>query len=385
MRAGGLIRHLAVAAGIGGLVTAAGLAPAFGSAAGASASAPGWRIVKTIGQLKGDTDLSDVSASGASNAWTTGVLCNDACVRAGENDVQALIEHWTGHQWDAVAPPAGFTFLGHPTAIPGGKAWFLADLPSGKERALLWTGRAWRNTGALPCGTFSFTAFSASSVWAFGHEACAARFNGHSWRRVSLPAGLVSVSAVSASDIWAVGVSRKTLNGKPANFVHLAMRWNGHSWRTWRLPKIKVGSGMTLGFGPVIALGARNVYAAYGEGGNGGCCRALGILHWNGTAWRHLKIPYAMSTLSGLTRDGHGGIWLLVGATSKDSAHYQRLYHDSHGHWTRRYVPLRAGIVPDTLQIAWIPGTRSVWGVSSIEPTDNPFAYRRAAIYKYGR
>jgi hypothetical protein len=162
------------------------------------------------------------------------------------------------------------------------------------------------------------------------------------------------------------------------------MHWNGRSWRTWRLPRIKVASGMTLGFGPVAALGARDVYAAFGDGGNGGCCRALGVLHWNGKAWRHVKIPYAMSTLAGLTQDGRGGIWLLVGA-GPDNAHDGRIYHDSHGHWTRRYIPQRPGELPTTLVAAWNPGTRSVWGVSAIGPASDPQSYCRAVIYQYGR
>lgn len=188
-------------------------------------------------------------------------------------------------------------------------AWAAGWLPSEKQRALLWTGHAWRNPGAPPCGpVFTFAAFSASSVWAFGHQACAA-------------------------------VQRS-----------------------------------------LLAPG----YVAFGAAGAGGCCRALGVLHWNGKAWRHLGIPYAMSTLSDLTQDGHGGIWLLVGA-GQDNARYQRIYHDSHGHWTRRYIPQRPGELPTTLVTAWIPGTMSVWGVSAIGPASDPQSYYRAVIYKYGR
>jgi hypothetical protein len=101
-------------------------------------------------------------------------------------------------------------------------------------------------------------------------------------------------------------------------------------------------------FGPVAALGARDVYAAYCQAGNEGCCRVLGVLHWNGATWR---------------RD------LAV----------------RRGHWTRRYVPQRSGQQTLSLITAWIPGTRSVWGVSSIESANDPLGYSRAAIYKSGR
>jgi hypothetical protein len=105
--------------------------------------------------------------------------------------------------------------------------------------------------------------------------------------------------------------------------------------------------------------------------------------HWDGTAWHRVKIPVAagISTATPVVSDGHGGLWLaLKGAASPGS----RLLagHYSGGHWTVTKMPT-AGSDPDgdddVSQLAWIPGTRSLWATEDVFT-----ANLGPAVLKYG-
>src|ERR1700728_1266433 len=78
-----------------------GVAGGLGTAvlpAAQAASAPGWRIVKVIGVKAGLSEMTNLAASGAANAWAGGNTCPASC------GVQSpAVEHWNGKSWKAFA------------------------------------------------------------------------------------------------------------------------------------------------------------------------------------------------------------------------------------------------------------------------------------------
>jgi hypothetical protein len=237
----------------------------------------------------------------------------------------------------------------------------------------------------LPAGVFITGAavFSTSNAWAFGQgpkagEQYNLRYDGHSWRRVALPVAVDSVSAASATDIWASGA--KSAGPHSTATVEVAMHWNGRTWATVPFPKIKPPAGWTEGAHLSLALGPRNVWGQYEFSNMGGCCRAGGLLHWDGSAWHRVSIPTAISVFAGnVAADGHGGLWLQGGNGLSNS-----FFHYAAGHWRRYSEPVPSEQLLGSIDLAAIPGTHSVWGVSWIGPNSTTDQSTQAAIVKFG-
>jgi hypothetical protein len=176
------------------------------------------------------------------------------------------------------------------------------------------------------------------------------------------------------------------------------VQWTGHAWHNTGTP----GCGnyfwlAVLSAKDVWAFGDSRCAARYDGGGAPCRCprcrirptatktpvRSLRRARMTGRRWVRAVIPYATSTLAGMVKDGHGGFWLLAGY-GHGGPTYQRFYHYANGRWTRTIVPAPSGQSPSTLDLGWIPGTRSAWAVASIGPNNDPSGYGQAVIYKYG-
>lgn len=327
------------------------------SATAQAAGTPGWRIVQV---LPATSEVLSITAVGASDAWAAGTSCGTC------NPSSLLVRHWDGRAWRTVAPPRGFansTPLTVAASSPS-SAWVFVTQGTRTltSFALHWTGRAWAAPFRFPAKTQIITAVAPGrgGVWAFGDNGSgyAAHFNGRTWSKVAVPIIATGASAVSARNIWAVGVPGHPPSSGSAVAV---MHWNGTSWKRVMLPRVSVPRNGILVPGNIVAIGASNVWAdALPINPAQGPVGATVLLHWNGRAWAWVKIPRNVAFPLALTQDGHGGIW-LSGYPSTQSVQGD-LYHDSNGRWSQLPVPHKTGKVSVVLALAWIPGTRSVWG-----------------------
>src|SRR5262249_34150848 len=108
------------------------------------------------------------------------------------------------------------------------------------------------------------------------------------------------------------------------------------------------------------------------------------LLHWNGKAWRRIGGHPPVGDLQGpIAPDGHGGLWLYA-ARHKSSFPFITPYfiHCSGGSWHTYAAPTsRLGLVR-VGAIALIPGTRTLWGVGTIEGNS---ASAGAVVLAFGR
>jgi len=83
------------------------------------------------------------------------------------------------------------------------------------------------------------------------------------------------------------------------------------------------------------------------------------------------------SVRRGSLRRKRSGLWLAAGPFIVGTGS-EWFCHDAKGHWTKTAVPKRAGQQPGIDELAWIPGTRSLWATGGFN------ADAGEAIFKYG-
>jgi hypothetical protein len=363
-------------------VLASGMVPA------QARTTPGWRVVKDTGPAGQVSRFVNIVATGSGNAWAAGYR-GDA----------PLFDHWNGRTWQqrplpaamAAAYPA-FSAFGASSAA---NAWAIARQQDSGYAALTWNGQQW-TAATLPSWVVRISMIGSpddvpivlgrKNVWNFSlaaitSPALAARYNGHSWRKVYLPGEPIVVSALSASDIWAIGPTRKTMSLPAAQQAYVAMHWNGQRWRTVAIPVTRLGLSQPGAVQGLAVLGPRDVWAGFPVSSPAGHTTGY-LVHWNGRKWSRVRTPSGAFNVPGgapAAQDGHGGLWLQgFGPAPADTP---RMYHYSHGNWTTYSAPLPASV--QLAELAWIPGTRSVWAAGQdVGAADDTI---RAVIAKYGR
>lgn len=360
-----------------------GLVP--GTASAQPAGHLGWRIVATVGP-RGLTALNSLSAANPSDAWAAGITCINVC-----GPGFALIEHWNGTAWRKVPDPAGLpagTSGGPVAATSATNVWIgiqnTTDLTV-REPLLHLLGHVWvRYTLPRDAGIGSIANFGRHDAWFFGSFDTGSkagrqfnlRYNGHSLRRFTLPTVADEVSAAGPDDIWASGPM--PVRPGSTTMVDVAMHWNGRSWSTIRFPSIRPPAGWREFAHVDVALGPRNVLGDYTFSNSLGCCKAGGLLHWDGRTWHRIRLPASIADFAGnMVPDGRGGIWLEGGAGER-----AWMFDYSGGHWSRFSIPTLKGQQLSSLNLAWIPRTRSVWATSIV--LMNSGSASEAVILKYG-
>jgi hypothetical protein len=367
----------------GALTAAGGLSQA--------AATPGWRITATL--PGNNSGVYELAAAGAGSAWAAGSVCaNASCTRN-----TLLVRHWNGKAWTVVSVPKAYVNssaeLGNSAvAAASGNAWIMNSVPAGAGNAtavLHWTGRGWAATAKLPAIVTSAVATSPANAWALGAAATsassgrpyAAHFDGRKWAAVRVPVSGLRASATSAKNIWVAGFSAVSSSGLPTLGI---MHFNGKTWRTTPARGLGLKAKQAAIPTGIAALSATNAWVAgmiLDTSSTGAPPKAF-LLHWNGTKWAAVKVPYAGSELTVIAQDGHGGIWtgaVILGS----SAPAAYLAHYGNGAWTRVAVPAPRGDITMPQALAWIPGTRSLWGLGEELPV-NSTAAAHEVILKYG-
>ena len=352
---------------------AAGVVPAADAA-----TVPGWRIVTTFGPPGGGSQVMSVAAVSATDAWLAGGTCANPC-----GSIAFIFRHWNGRSWHQLPAPSG---VFSPSAAlssavvgasPGASAWAFAGISATNDYtvALHWTGARWARYRFPDWSAINAAAvFSRTNAWAFGEKIIpkfrpyVARYNGSRWRTVSVPVLPQDASALSAGNIWAVGPTTRSLAKPFRSRLYALMHWTGRAWRTIGFPKLRLPVGATVAGTHLVALSSRDVWADALLGKGEGAYPGAVLLHWNGKRWNRVRVPYATFSLTSLTQDGHGGLW--ISATNASGA-VAYLYHYRGGHWARQRVPSEGhGSSSQLNALSWSRGANFGWAGGLTLPGD---------------
>jgi hypothetical protein len=339
-------------------------------ALGAQAASPGWRIARLFAASTGVQQLDGVDAVSATDAWLTGEV-----FPAARRQAPILVEHWAAGTWHQVRVPAsldpgGLTIAGDLVgASSPSNAWVFGDYQASAGPfavALGWNGTRWSKYSFPLWSSFNATAvFGPASAWAFGESITSGRpfvvrFNGRAWRKATVPVVPQGASALSASAIWIVGPRPPA---RPGASTFAVARWDGSSWHTVNLPRLSLPRGTALMSTDILALSRTNVWVTGSLAARMGAAPGFVLLHLTPGGWRRVAVPFSPGTLSGISGDGHGGIWLTAPALTSPEEYF---LHYAGGRWTRQLAPSTRGGVTEMNSISWAPKASSGWSGSVV-------------------
>ncbi|MEQ4210436.1 hypothetical protein [Actinopolymorpha sp. B9G3] len=232
------------------------------------AEASTWEMVP-IPSVRGQADLTEVTAFSPSDAWAVGYVRDRTGVRT-------LTLHWDGSLWTRIPSP-------------------------NRSRAQNWL--------------FAVAGSSSSDVWAAGydvdadgtHRTLLLHWNGMRWQVVPSPSDntldsmLVGVTALSPTDAWAVG----SVTAWPFTGQTLVQHWDGDRWSVVESPNPGT-TGLGSNLLDVAASSAADLWAV-GDYDEGDMVMRTLTEHWDGTSWTVVPSP--------TRRDG-----ALLGSVAADSA-----------------------------------------------------------------
>jgi hypothetical protein len=318
--------------------------------------------------------LNSVAATSARNAWAVGSTASGT-----------VIDHWTGTSWARVPAhaPSGADLMGV-AATSARNAWVVGYSGTARVMPLIlhWAGGHWtRVTGHLPANSVltSVTAISARDAWAVGitgtskPQTLILHWNGRSWKRQATPdpkaaraSGdeLWSVTAVSSRDAWAAGYLPSKVDTPEGG---LLLHWNGTAWK--HVPA-RAFASRGAAVGSVAATSASSVLAA-GAGGGAGI-----VDRWNGRSWAKTPLlvhpaAVAVDDVAALSsRDAWAvGLYCASGHCSADEALRSMLLRWNGREWAQVAAPLSAaddlsGMAVVSASDAWaVGGTQAGHGI----------------------
>jgi hypothetical protein len=342
----------------------------------AQVASPAWQIAHVFGASTGVYQLDSVDAVSGTDAWLAGDVISPAPGQA-----PILVERWAAGGWQQVPVPAsldpgGLSIVSNLIgASSASNAWVFGDYQAAQspfEVALGWNGTTWSSHRFPPGDFFSATAvFGPADVWAFGENTSAqpfvVRFDGHTWRRQAAPIVPQGASALSPSAIWVTG---PLASSSPVNPTYAVSRWDGSSWHTMDFPQLSLPTGTSLLSTDILALSRDNVWVTGTLQAGRGVAPGWVLLHLTASGWQQVTVPFTPGMLTGISGDGHGGIWLTApSSTSED----QSFLHYAGGHWARQLAPSTPRNVTQMNSISWAPGANSGWSGGDIVNSDgNP-------------
>ncbi len=373
------------------------------SLAPASASTATWQISAIVGDPTGLTSFTDVAASGPDNAWVTGTICTDN-LGGGECGGQAAtVEQWNGQSWQAVTlPDSNLGASGLPMVIGTSSAdntWLFGSDINDVGYGVQVTASGATETALPADGGIQFSGaavFGPDDAWAFGLTGnflldnftnYAAHYNGQTWTQLpALPVFPDSVSALSRHDLWVLGPTSVTSS------TYEAARWTGSGWVTVPIPdatELNLPAGTAFLPISILALSRHDVWVTANVELSTCCGFGAGVLllHWNGANWSLGTTP--STSVVGqfdmdMTSDGRGGFW-VSGYVDQPSYSGPYLYHYAHGQWSEQLAPTQDGLEPQFGDLAWVPGTRSLWGAAALNNVSSGTVIAsQGIIYQYG-
>jgi hypothetical protein len=264
-----------------------------------------------------DSELRDVDASSASNAWAVGFTSGGSTA--------ALLQRWNGASWTTVPGPSGSGILLGVKTLSTSDAWVVGSrstVGSFDSMAARWNGTSWTPVATpipdsqLGSQLNAIDGTSSSNLWAVGQagggdyqvsQPIILRWNGSAWSAVATPAAidatLEGVVALASNDVWAVG---REFNRDLLWHVPWVLHWNGQSWREVAAPAV-LGAGLSA----VTALSPTRVYAV-----GGGSL----VLRWNGSSWTRESIPSSAGSLWDAAALGPSTVWAAGQRTRTNGA-----------------------------------------------------------------
>jgi hypothetical protein len=334
--------------------------------------------------------VGGLSASGKNNAWLSEAICAvGTCADLTEFTEQQL--RWNGTAWRSVTLPKAYA---RGIVVPASPVsnWIVGSVSVSKNATrdvvLHWTGEDPGTATPLDknVGIDSGVAPTAKDAWLFGVNAIggpdgspyALHYTGSAWKPVTVPFAGQGASATSPANVWVSGYS---VDDDAAG----VMAFNGTKWRTVPLPPLP-SSLLYTGSGNIAVASQKSVWLEIGQTSDVANSTPY-LLHWTGSKWTSIKIPYGLDDVGGapVAQDGHGGVWLSL-MNIKDPAHAKSyLLHYLNGTWTRIPGPTTAGDeVLGPVALTWIPGTRSLWGAVVEWNPKSPKSPGKLLILKYG-
>jgi hypothetical protein len=326
-------------------VTAAGLlalsVPAAAASGAAAATAPRWRVVKTV-TTDDSGQFTALAVTGKSSAWAFDGI--------GETS-KATAWRESGSTWTRVAFPSvsGEEVIAAGADSPKDVWAFTVNLNSGGSRALRWNGSAWAVAKTFPAEIADATVVSGTDVWVYGQSPSPGLpalgtwfYNGTKWVRVST--SFSGGSALSDKNVWAFsGTSVEHWTGR---------KWTATSVRALLPARNPEGLNDPAVAG-ILALSPDNVYAlgngnAEDEGG------PTAVLHYNGSTWAKVGTgQFGGGPGAQFSADGKGGLWLPMNGSGGDSSF---LVHYANGKLTAAALPVSASQITVNA-VAQVPGT----------------------------
>ena len=381
-----IITVLAIAATTGCIVAGVALQAVAASAAISPAAAgSGWRVPITVGPLHGVTSVSNLAATGRSDAWSTWNVCSPC---GGQNQTTVFqVDRWNGSAWRTVPIPQRLARYGSDSVGFGASsshdAWLFDARPL-LGRALHWNGSHWavrdiptwvvrsNLSGTIDLGVADF---GSAGMWVFseGRESfqpivsVAARLVHNHWSKVRLPGVPSEISAVSPTDMWSLAVPQRPVSSTRQFLMH----WNGRRWSTLSVPKpVTIPPNSVEFVRDLVAAGPRDVWLQRDiETGSQGA-RTLYLLHWDGKSWHRVSLGKPTSGVDAMARDGHGGLWLVSNGPGPAFSWF--FDHFSGGRWTRTPAPATAKTtVQEVTKLVWVPETSSEWAAGGLLPVNS--------------
>jgi hypothetical protein len=305
-----------------------------------AATATGWNVVFThhYGAATKASGYVSVIAPTSKDAWAFG-----GTDMSGATAGAPVAEHWTGGSWRGSALPSGLT--SNIQAASADSAQDIWAITSSGGTVLHWTG-TWSVADHIP-GTGELTgvtAISPADVWVFGGGGATGglgtwHYDGTGWtQQTGSAVGLERASALSADDIWAIGST-----SAPDDSV---MHYDGTTWTQ------VTDSALTgLQFAGILALSPSDIWLTATS--QSSSLTGL-VLHFNGSAWTSVTLPWHGSP-GQLASDGSSGVWFALQSPSGGS---YAAHQTGSGQVSRTLI----GTSSNLLDVARIPGTKSLWG-----------------------
>jgi hypothetical protein len=117
----------------------------------------------------------------------------------------------------------------------------------------------------------------------------------------------------------------------------------------------------------ILALSRNNVWVTGSLAAGRGAAPGFVLLHLTHAGWHQVAVPFTPGTLSGISGDGHGGIWLTEPALTTEGEYF---LHYAGGQWTQQLAPSLPGDATQMNSISWAPGARSGWSGGGIVTGD---------------